>query len=118
MGLPFWPDASEDPGSPDGVSHDWSTAAGRLDPERAAESLSVLANPVRLTVLATLHRRGELTYTDLKDATGVEDRGRFNYHLRELDDFLERTDGRYALSDRGERVVERVLTRDALGGGV
>lgn len=112
MGLPFWPDGAETGGG-DG----WADAPAVAEPERASEALSTLANPVRLSVLATLHEAGSLSYTDLRTAVGVEDRGRFNYHLRQLEGLVESDGGAYVLTERGERVVERVLTSDALPSG-
>lgn len=104
MGIPCW-------STPDGCGEE-----GGLDPgdvERAADSLATLASPVRLSVLAALDREGPLSYTALRAAAGVEDKGRFNYHLRRLDGLVAAEDGTYRLSERGERVV-RALDDDAL----
>lgn len=84
--------------------------------ETAADGLSVLANPLRLRILLALsetrqpdwEQRG-MSYSDLRAAVGVEDGGRFNYHLDELRGrFVGNEDGHYWLSAAGWRIVDEL----------
>jgi DNA-binding transcriptional ArsR family regulator len=74
-----------------------------------SETLEIVSNPLRLEILATLGR-GEtpMSYTDLRAAISVRDNGKLNYHLRQLEGLVERGDGQYALSVRGERLLQQV----------
>jgi len=86
--------------------------------ETAAEGFSVLANPLRVRILLALAgtRRpdwdhGGMSYSDLRSAVGVEDGGRFNYHLDELRDrFVVGEDGHYWLTVAGSRLVDEMYT--------
>jgi citrate synthase len=85
-----------------------------VDP--AAASLSTLADPARLEILLALaDAETPIAYSTLRAATTIEDKGRFNYHLRQLRGTFvaDRGDG-YALRPVGERVVETLLRDDLL----
>jgi hypothetical protein len=75
----------------------------------AADAFGVLADPLRVRILATLwqeHRRGPVAYSDLKGGVGVRDSGRFNYHLSQLTGrFLEKTEDGYGLTATGLYVL-------------
>jgi DNA-binding HxlR family transcriptional regulator len=105
MAIPTWlstSDASESP------------SLRTAEIEGVSETLDVLANPIRLEILATLHRRtGDVRYADLRADLSIRDKGRLNYHLRQLDGLVARDDGRYALTDRGRRLVRHVASEDA-----
>lgn len=82
----------------------------------AAEHFAALANPLRVRILLGLaetrqpnwEHRG-MRYGDLRAAVGVEDGGRFNYHLDELrGSFVESEDGHYWLTRAGRRVVDEI----------
>ena len=71
------------------------------------EALDALGHEVRTDILRALASAGEpLSFTELRTRTGVDDSGRFNYHLNKLaSQFLRRTEDGYELNYRGERVV-------------
>lgn len=81
----------------------------RLTPEAA---FGLLGHEDRFGVLRALHAAdGPLAFSDLRDAVGVDDPGRFNYHLGELvGTFVRSTDDGYRLSAAGRRVVGAVLS--------
>jgi len=67
----------------------------------------VLGNEVRIRILRSLADAGDpLIFTELREAAGVRDTGRFNYHLKQLCEYFvrERSDG-YELSHAGDRVI-------------
>lgn len=81
--------------------------------ENATSLFAVLSNTTRLEILASLYRRSDpISYTELRDATSVSDKGRFNYHLRQLEQFVQNQDGEYTLSERGEELMQSVLSED------
>lgn len=62
-----------------------------------------------------LHALGEAdsprTFSDLRDHVGVEDPGRFNYHLNQLKGhFIRSTAGGYLLREPGSIIVQAVLS--------
>ncbi|NHN59028.1 MULTISPECIES: helix-turn-helix transcriptional regulator [Halorussus] len=85
-------------------------------PERAAslsldEALSIVGEPTRATIVLELGEARSadpatsdaLTFTELMERTGVEDSGRFNYHLDKLvGTFVEKGDDGYGLSLPGQ----------------
>ncbi|MEE6211394.1 helix-turn-helix domain-containing protein [Salarchaeum sp. III] len=81
-------------------------ADGDTDFAAASKAFDALSDPTRAAVLGALaDADGPLAYSELRDAAGVEDNGRLNYHLRRLDDCLADGDDGYALTDRGETLV-------------
>jgi DNA-binding transcriptional ArsR family regulator len=111
---------ADGPDGPDGSrDHDVADAAAGVDPSvplgepaarEAADAFGVLADPLRVRILSTLwaeDRRGPVAYSDLQEAVGVRDSGRFNYHLSQLTGrFLEKTDDGYGLTATGLQVVD------------
>jgi hypothetical protein len=84
-----------------------ATTAAAL--EAATGAFEALSDPTRAAILGALYDAdGRLSYSAVADAADVEDNGRLNYHLRELDGLVDRTDAGYALSDRGHRLVDGV----------
>jgi citrate synthase len=84
--------------------------------EAISETLATLSEPSRLEILLALYDTdGPLAYSTLRDATTIDDKGRFNYHLRQLRDYFvtDEADG-YVLTDAGRRVVDTVLTDDGI----
>jgi citrate synthase len=81
-----------------------------------SETLGVLAEPSRLEILLALAEAdGPRSYSALREATGFEDKGRFNYHLRQLrDGFVADGETGYSLTGAGRAVVETVLTEERL----
>ncbi|WP_336034459.1 winged helix-turn-helix domain-containing protein [Halobacterium yunchengense] len=108
MAIPHWT-------WPDGDAGD---ASADTDLAAASGTFAVLADDTRAAVLGALYDAdAPLSYTDLAAAVGVEDNGRLNYHLRELDDLLVRGGDGYALSADGRAVVETVRDVTAVRSG-
>lgn len=82
------------------------------DAARAADAFGVLSDPVRVAILRELsdreHPAGETSvpFAELRRAVGVDDAGRFNYHLDQLRDrFVRKRDGGYAPTAVGLRAI-------------
>jgi DNA-binding transcriptional ArsR family regulator len=77
-----------------------------------AETLATLSHPLRLEILFALVRAdGPLEYSSLRASTPVEDKGQFNYHLRQLRGrFVADRDGGYVPTPAGRSAVRTVLT--------
>lgn len=77
------------------------------DSEDVTDALDVLANEIRVSILRELaDADGPLTFTQLRERTGVRDTGKFNYHLTKLRSyFVRETEGGYELGHAGSRVV-------------
>jgi hypothetical protein len=82
------------------------------DFEATADAFNRLSDPVRVELLRALWLEGRhdaVSYAALKDAIGVRDSGRFNYHLQRLTDvFVEKTEDGYRLTPAGVAVVDAV----------
>jgi|AntRauMinimDraft_4_1070384.scaffolds.fasta_scaffold00029_48 DNA-binding transcriptional ArsR family regulator len=81
------------------------------DVEATADAFGVLADPVRVEILAALWEAEEapLQYSALLEDVGVQDSGRFNYHLTKLTDhFVAKTDAGYRLRPSGLLVVNAI----------
>jgi len=83
---------------------------------RPSEAFSALSNPLRVDILQELsaqHRQSGsdvLGFADLRRRVGVEDSGRFRYHLKQLQDtFVEKSDAGYRLTHAGLKVVAAIL---------
>lgn len=88
----------------------------------------VLKDPTRRDIILHLNRKGQLTYTELMNLLEVTNTGKLNYHLKILNDLLQKgEDGKYSLTEKGllasqllqkfpERPIEpnRLRVRDAL----
>lgn len=78
-----------------------------LDFEQAADAFRRLGDPTRVAILAALavaERRDdpELTFAELRQQAGVDDSGRFNYHLNELQPhFVQSTEEGYRIRYAG-----------------
>lgn len=92
----------------------------------AVAAFGTLANETRLDTLQTLHDalRGHegpgqpaVPYAELRRRVGVEDSGKFNYHLTELTDaFVRKREGGYVLTQVGRTAVETVRRSFELDG--
>lgn len=81
--------------------------------EATTDAFEALSDPTRAVILATLFDADRrLRYTELAAAAGIEDKGRLNYHLRRLDDLLDRSADGYVLSEAGHELVDSVLSAD------
>jgi len=92
-----------------------------------ALAFSMLDSEIRLSILDALYERTagpgpfstKVSYSSIQSAVGIEDSGRFNYHLDRLTDrFVVKSGGGYRLSESGRAVVHlrrtRTLTDDPL----
>ncbi|ELY89161.1 hypothetical protein C483_14460 [Natrialba hulunbeirensis JCM 10989] len=69
-----------------------NTTPDEATPERPADPFKPLGNETRLEILRVLYdhlqsssREATLSYSTLRSEVGIEDKGNFNYHLRQLD---------------------------------
>jgi len=103
---------------------DESTVGGREgatepveDTAAVSDAFAALGDETRVAILEALveARRGNpedraLTFSDLRTRTGIDDSGRFNYHLGKLRGrFVEETDEGYVLTYAGREVVGAIL---------
>lgn len=86
------------------------------EPARSHDALmfSVLDSEIRLAILDALYDRtvepgpfsGEASYSSIKESVGIDDSGRFNYHLDRLtDEFVLKFGNAYRLTERGREIV-------------
>lgn len=79
----------------------------------AAEAFGLLGNETRTAILRALledERETPLSFSELYEAVGGEDSGRFNYHLQQLvGHFVERTEDGYAFRHPGRRIAHAIL---------
>lgn len=75
--------------------------------EVRTDALSVLGNETRIRILRALADAADpLTFTELREAVGVRDTGKFNYHLTKLCEyFVRETSDGYELGHAGSRVL-------------
>lgn len=82
-----------------------------------ADAFGALSDPLRVDILRALggyHRETEyeksIGFADLRRRVGIEDSGRFRYHLKQLcDNFIEKTDGGYRLTSAGAKIIAAIL---------
>lgn len=77
-----------------------------------AAAFGVLADETRLGIMEALARdpRETLTFSELREAVGATDSGRFNYHLGKLvERFVARSDDGYQLTTAGHQVYGAIL---------
>lgn len=66
----------------------------------------ILKDSTRRKILLQLDRHEKLSYMEIMNLLEIKNTGRFNYHLKILDDLIEKgNDGRYQLTERGHRVI-------------
>jgi len=77
-------------------------------------AFAALGSEHRIDILRTLVEAVEndesgLSFTDLYDRTGIDSSSQFSYHLDQLEEvFVEESDGEYAPTSAGERVVRAI----------
>lgn len=78
--------------------------------EEGIEALEALGNEQRITILRALAETDTpLPFSELRRRVGIDDTGRFNYHLDQLlGPFVRQTDAGYELGYAGERLVVAV----------
>ncbi|WP_135826007.1 winged helix-turn-helix domain-containing protein [Halorussus ruber] len=71
------------------------------------DALEVLGNEIRVSILRELAEAdGPLSFTELRERSGVRDTGKFNYHLKKLCSyFVREAEGGYELGHAGSRVI-------------
>lgn len=76
------------------------------------DTFAVLGNETRMGILQELgDTDGPLSFSDLRSRVGVDDPGRFNYHLNRLTGhFIRQTDEGYLLREPGSIIVQAVLS--------
>jgi len=79
-----------------------------VDPPDTADLFESLANETRVTILQALaDAYGDspadpwVEYSDLKERVGIRDNGNFDYHLRQLEGFVETRPAGYTLTPSG-----------------
>jgi len=71
------------------------------------EIFAALKHPIRRQILLFLKARGEVSFTDIQNAVGIDDTGLMSYHLEELAPLVEQSArGKYCLSEVGQASVE------------
>jgi hypothetical protein len=82
-------------------------------------SFSQLASANRLGILNSLALAATpVAYVELFEQTSIDDRGQFNYHLRQLrDEFVQITEEEYKLSQTGLWVLN-ILSSDILNNSI
>ena len=71
------------------------------------EIFAALKHPVRRQILLFLEERGEVSFTQIQNAVGIEDTGLMSYHLKELAPLVEQSErGKYRLSEVGQAGAE------------
>ena len=94
--------------------------------DELAAAFDALGNELRVAIIRALieHRRRSpkdpgLTFSDLFETVGIEDSGRFNYHLDHLrGTFLEHRHGRYQLNLAGLMIAGSVLNGELGAEGI
>jgi hypothetical protein len=62
----------------------------------------ILKDKNRRKTIMVLNEKGSIGYTELMKATGIDNTGQFNYHLKILNGLIaKRADGLYALTEKG-----------------
>lgn len=95
-------------------SHSYYSLMGVEDPN-PTEIFDSLTNPTRVDILqalASAHTESPtdpwVEYSELQDRVGIRDNGNFNYHLRELDGFIEKGTAGYTLTRAGLDIMAAV----------
>lgn len=79
---------------------------------------TALKHPVRRQILVLLEQKGEVSFTDIQNAVGINDTGLLSYHLKELAFLVEQSGrGKYRLSEVGQTsmVLFRKVERERQG---
>jgi DNA-binding transcriptional ArsR family regulator len=70
------------------------------------EIFTALRHPIRRQVLLLLEDKGEMSFTEIQNALGMNDTGLMSYHLKELAPLVEQsTRGKYCLSEVGRASI-------------
>ena len=67
---------------------------------------TALKHPMRRQILLLLEDEGEMSFTGIQNAVGLEDTGLLSYHLKELESLVRQSArGKYSLSEVGEASI-------------
>ncbi len=67
----------------------------------------VLRDETRKKIILQLHKAGTLAYTDLMNRLEITNTGSLNYHLKKLNNLVEKNEqGAYALTEKGTAAAE------------
>lgn len=105
------------------MTHTRFTPDVDLDGLTPDDAFAILGNEIRLAVIRELWRAEAarryddgpetaetMAYSELQAAVGVEDNGKFNYHLSKLEPhFVRRTEAGYRLSGAGKGIARTVI---------
>jgi len=75
----------------------------------------VLAHPIREKIIRVLGEFGSLTYSELREKVGVEETGKFNYHLNKISPFIEKKGKLYSLNEEGYKLYNFLRLKEELG---
>jgi len=76
------------------------------EPNEYDAIFAALKHPLRRRILLLLDEKGEVSFTDIQKAMGVDDTGLMSYHLKELALLISQsTRGKYKLSEIGKTSV-------------
>ncbi|MFA9517448.1 citrate synthase [Halopenitus sp. H-Gu1] len=113
MAIPDWLWPTDD--SHDIEVQDVDDTLSASEIETVTNLFETLSNPIRLEILTSLYNQTEpISYTELRESTSIEDKGRFNYHLRQLNQLIRNHEGKYTLTQRGDDLLENVLTEEQI----
>ena len=79
-----------------------------IDPQ---EAFQLFSHEMRLEILFALWEAPDfaLAFSEIQDAVGERDSGKFTYHLEQLTgQFVAEIDGQYVLQDAGHRVIDAI----------
>ncbi|ADD05981.1 citrate synthase [Natrialba magadii ATCC 43099] len=93
-----------------------SSPPSSTDLEGISSILGTLSEPARLEISLILYESAEpLSYSTIRAQSSIEDKGRFNYHLRKLRRiYITNTAAGYSLTDTGRKVVEMLVDDEQL----
>lgn len=78
------------------------TGLGLAETKEYDEIFAALKHPVRRQILIFLEQKGEASFTEIQEETGISDTGLMSYHLKELYALVEQSGrGKYCLSEVG-----------------
>jgi predicted transcriptional regulator len=71
------------------------------------EIFTALKHPVRRQILLFIDSKGEASFTEIQQETGITDTGLMSYHLKGLSSLVEQSKrGKYQLSETGRAGIE------------
>jgi citrate synthase len=111
MAIPnwLWPDGDL------GTEVQSNTLTETSELESATDTLAVLSHTTRLEILTHLYDQSRpVSYTELRGSVAIQDKGRFNYHLRQLEELVRSYEGKYVLTQRGAELIQSVLSEERL----